>query len=337
MRPICPETVGVIVSTDYVGDGLIKLPLVRGLREGFPDARISWITTRGPTVYTSVLADAVTGCIDAFVQMPELADRKVRDLLKPARFDHRFELLLDTRGRWKQAATARRVPHRWFLSPAARFLLSDRRPPRRSPHVVERLLMLVEACTGGTLSRDARIVPGESARALADELVGDLDAAVGIAPGAGHPKKIWPLEAFVAFARRQLELGRQPVFVLGPAELPIEAGLREAVPRARFPLQSERYAARGGAGIDDTVAIGERMVASITNDSGAGHMLAASGRAQLSLFGPTSAAKLRPLSRAVSTLQTSDFGGGEDMSSLTVETVADAFESVFARGAASPR
>ncbi len=333
MRAVEPESVGVIVSTDYVGDGLMKLPLARGLRRAFPGARISWITTRGPTVYAGVLAGAVAGCIDGFVEMPELADRRVLDLLRPARFERRFDLLLDTRGRWKQAATARRVPHRWFLSPAAHFLFSDRRPRTRSPHVIERLLTLVEACIGQTLPRDTRVVPGEAARALAGELVGDLEAGVGIAPGAGHPKKIWPLDSFVRFARRQLELARQPVFVLGPAEQPIEATLREAVPEARFPLQSERYAGRGGAGVEDTIAIGERMVASLTNDSGAGHMLAASGRAQLSLFGPTRASKLGPLSSEVSTLQARDLGGGRLMSNLTVEAVEEAFEAVFARGA----
>ena len=77
------------------------------------------------------------------------------------------------------------------------------------------------------------------------------------------------------------------------------------------------------------------MVASLTNDSGAGHMLAASGRAQLSLFGPTLAVKVRPLSSEVSTLQATDHGDGRLMSNLTVEAVAEAFEAVFARGAAS--
>ena len=78
----------------------------------------------------------------------------------------------------------------------------------------------------------------------------------------------------------------------------------------------------------------ERLVASLSNDSGAGHMLAASDRPLLSLFGPTSARKLRPLSEAVHTLDTRDLGAGEDITALTPELVCETFEQVYGAGGA---
>jgi ADP-heptose:LPS heptosyltransferase len=271
--------------------------------------------------------------------MPELANRRTIDLLRPARFGHAFDLLIDTRGRWKQAATARRVPHRWFLSPAARFVFSDRRPRARSAHVVDRLITLVEVAAGRALERDVRIEAPPAARERAATVLGEgkFDSGwvcVGIAPGAGHPKKRWPLERFIEIARQQRARGRSPVFVLGPAEHGVVAELRAAVPLAAFPLQSETYQRLGGASVYDTIALGERMLASVANDSGVGHMLAASGRPLLSLFGPTCAAKLRSLSPLVTAVETRDHGGGDDMRGLSEQVVDEALETVMERASA---
>ena len=37
------STIGVYVGLDFVGDGLIKLPFIRSLRQVFPNAKITWI------------------------------------------------------------------------------------------------------------------------------------------------------------------------------------------------------------------------------------------------------------------------------------------------------
>jgi len=43
---------------EVIGDGLIKLPFVAGLRAAFPDARISWCAAKGSSVYAGPLATA---------------------------------------------------------------------------------------------------------------------------------------------------------------------------------------------------------------------------------------------------------------------------------------
>ena len=40
---IKPSSIGVYVGLDFVGDGLIKLPFIRSLRQVFPNSKITWI------------------------------------------------------------------------------------------------------------------------------------------------------------------------------------------------------------------------------------------------------------------------------------------------------
>ena len=41
-KKIKPSTIGVYVGLDFVGDGLIKLPFIRSLRQVFPKAKIKF-------------------------------------------------------------------------------------------------------------------------------------------------------------------------------------------------------------------------------------------------------------------------------------------------------
>ena len=56
MNAMQPESVLVHVGLDRVGDGLLKLPFVRGLRRAFPSARITWLAGKETSVYANVLA-----------------------------------------------------------------------------------------------------------------------------------------------------------------------------------------------------------------------------------------------------------------------------------------
>ena len=151
--------------------------------------------------------------------------------------------------------------------------------------------------------------------------------------GAGGRAKCWPLDRFIALARRQEERGRVPVFLLGPQEEAWEAPLRAAVPRARWPLQSDEAKARFQCSPLLTVALGRCLGAAISNDSGTGHMLALSGVPLISLFGPTRPDKFAPLTPRLTLLTAQAWGGGAEMERIPVLAVDTALETALAGSA----
>jgi ADP-heptose:LPS heptosyltransferase len=293
-----PATIGVIVGRDLIGDALIKLPFVRALRHAFPKAEISWITSQGPTAFSSLLREATKGLIDKTCETPAWMQA---DAAVAAPF---FDLILDTRNRWKLAWEAREaIPHKVFVAMAARYLFSDLRPPFLKPkpkHICDRLLQMVDLAAGFVPpSTGVLPVPDDLLR-KARQLLPEGQIYVGLAPGAGNALKIWPRYKFEKVAASQATKGRAPVFLLGPKELDWYEALADAVPSAKFPLQE--YDAWGTAqlAIDHTLAVARLLDVAVANDSGVGHMLAAVDCPLISLFGPTSAEKLAPrVSRGV--------------------------------------
>jgi ADP-heptose:LPS heptosyltransferase len=151
---------------------------------------------------------------------------------------------------------------------------------------------------------------------------------VGVAPGAGGAHKQWPRERFVALAEAQQQAGRAAAILLGPGERDSYAALRALLPHALFPLQDERIDPPVAATPLYTIAVGGRLAAAVANDSGAGHLLAASGCALISLFGPTSASKFAPAARRLEIVAAQRFGGDE-MTAIPLEAVTTAVEEML--------
>jgi hypothetical protein len=61
------QTVLIYSMGEVIGDGLIKLPFIAGLRAAFPDARISWCAAKGETVYAGPLKAVVAGYVDEVI------------------------------------------------------------------------------------------------------------------------------------------------------------------------------------------------------------------------------------------------------------------------------
>lgn len=330
------DSVGVIVGRDLIGDALYKLPFVRALRAAFPAARICWITTEGPSAFAGPLRAATAPLLDEVIECAPIGSR-LAELPRLRRFDRHFAVLIDTRGRWQHALLARRVPHDLFVSAAARFLFSDRRPRRgyrRPEHIVARLLDLLELACGtrppaaGTLALDPAI---EAAAAAA---LPPGPVYVMLAPGAGNRVKVWPLDNFIAVAAAQAARQRVPVFLLGPDEADWRERIAAAVPAARFPLQeAEPWGGRPLA-IEHTIAVARRAAVAVANDSGTSHMIAAADRPLVSLFGPTRPGKLAPLVSRGAVIDAADYGG-EAMALIPVAAVEQAIERLLAEAAAA--
>lgn len=329
-----PENVLVYVGLDLVGDGLMKLPFVRALRNACPDATVAWLAGKGRSTYAGVLAPLVHGLVDTVVDDAGVG-LDWRELRRPALAGtalagRRFDLVIDTQRRVKTTLLLRRIPHRVFVSGAAGYWLSDRRPPRgqrRPAAMIRQMLDLLEAATGRPAVPAAAPVLDPQSAAAADRLLQGHAGLVGFAPGAGGRHKCWPLDRFVEVARRTARRGRTPVFLLGPGEAEWVETLRTALPDALLPLQDGRAGALAGSPML-TIAIAARLDAAIANDSGGGHMLAAADIPLLSLFGPTPPAKFAPFVSRGTVLRAQDFGG-DTMDALPVDAVDAALDSLL--------
>ena len=131
-----PNSVLVYVGFDRIGDGLLKLPFVRGLRLAFPDARITWLAGKEDSVYAGVLADLAKGQIDEVIEHAGIGVKPgelLRRIPKSPLDGRRFDLIIDTQRTLWTSLSLWRVAHGTFISPAARFLLSSKKTRNRLP------------------------------------------------------------------------------------------------------------------------------------------------------------------------------------------------------------
>ena len=322
----------VYSGLELLGDGVMKLPFVRALRRTWPEARITWLAGKGRTVYSDILSPLVRDCLDEVIADAGIGTAP-RELLRRPLAGRRFDLVIDTQRRVLTSLILRRIRSRCFVSGAAGFLLSSRKPrlPYRKPQsMAQQLFDLIEIASGKRPAPDFTLRLDEEWRALARRLLPEGPVYVGIAPGAGGAHKRWPLERFIALAHAQLAEDRIPVFLLGPDETPFLAPLREALPNAVYPLQDER-AGDGPPSPLLTIAVAQRLALVVANDSGTGHLAAAAGCKMVSLFGPTRAEKFAPCAAQLEIIDAAAFGSA-DMTAIPVAAASAAVARLLTSG-----
>jgi len=329
--------VGIYSGLDLVGDGLTKLTFLRAVRSAFPDHHVLYVTS-GATQLETGLRPLTEGLVDEFLSGTGVMT-SARELLLPLppAFRRRFDVFIDTQSVVWRALWLRRLRCRLFLSGAAGYRLSARRPAgggTRPVNLVRRLVVLAELASGRPATLDIGVpVPPEAAGKAARALPGG-PAYVGLAPGAGNRAKCWPLDRFVETAKAAERQGGVPVFLLGPGEVEWVDTIAAAVPAARFPLQDR---ALWGETWDPvhTVALARRLAVAVANDSGINQMLAAADAPLVTLFGPTNAEKFRPMVRRGAVLAAQTFGEGEAMAAIPTPAVVAAMLDVWRSEAAA--
>ncbi len=328
-----PATLLVYSGRELMGDGFMKIPFLRALRGTWPGARITWLAGRGATVYAAALAPLVAGYLDEVIADAGIGV-SLAELLRRPLGGRGFELVIDTQRGVKTTLVLRRVRHRLFVSAAAGFRLSDRRPAagyRRPQAMAAQLLDLVAIAAG----RPAVLAPQpalpERYAAAATTALAPGPPILGLVPGAGGRHKCWPRERYAELARQILAQGARAAFILGPDERDWLGPLREAVPGALFPLQDGRIAPELAASPLYTMALGRRLRLAVANDCGTAHMLAAVECPMVSLFGPSLAAKFAPATPRLTVLKAQDFGGSA-MAAIPLAAVAAAVAAGMSAG-----
>jgi ADP-heptose:LPS heptosyltransferase len=196
--------------------------------------------------------------------------------------------------------------------------------------MVDRLQTLASLAAGTTVSARPIPVSDPDALAAAAKLLPSGPLYVGFAPGSGGVSKRWPLERFLELARRQTSRGRTPVFLLGPDEQDMRAGIVAAAPGALFPEDEAKRANLSAKGPLLAIALSTRLRAAVANDAGPGHMIAAGGAGLLSLQGfRRKAEKFHPAALRLEMLIAEDYGAPGAMDVIPVEAADAALERLM--------
>jgi ADP-heptose:LPS heptosyltransferase len=149
---------------------------------------------------------------------------------------------------------------------------------RTSKHDVERNLDFLGE-VGGMIADDRLELwlsddDRETARAaLTSRGVTGNDLLVGIAPGAGHPKRVWPLCRFIDVGRfLQQECGARLLIIGGPED-------RESALQLQENLGTSAVSFAGEMTFRQTGALLEHVPLVVANDSAPMHLAAAAGAA----------------------------------------------------------
>ena len=299
----------VISERESLGDGFYKLHLLRALRRTYPDEKITWIVSEGDSPYRAPMARIAAPLIDTLIVQAGLR-RPWLTALGRLRVLPRFALAIDHRSNNAViAATNLLLRADIYQAATPGYLFCRYRPKGARPrHKLARLMTLLEAAAGCPVDGSGEIDLPSDTVAKAATLLPEGPRYVGIAPGASGPPRYWPLDRQTALAGWIADQGWQPVILLGPMERHMLAPLRQALPAALFPGCSDSDML---ADIDLWLALGRRLSAAVSNDTGTGHLLGETGVPLLSLFGPTDPRVWAPVTRQGHVIWSRDYGGPE--------------------------
>jgi len=283
-----------------LGDFIVTWPLALGLSRVFAQSRVFYITSgqKGALAEKALRVEAMdveSGWHHLFAPDPSLPEPAQR-LLAGAQWVVNFVAGPDDL--W-----ARNVKS---LAPEAKLVtISTAMPDTFTGHVTEYMasqlkgLPVIEAAMSQMLrSVEARGVgyprtPG---------------GPIVLHPGAGSDKKCWPPESFLELARR-LSQARTPVEVLlGEVEL-------EKWPAAQAQSFKDAAPVRTPATLTDLLDRVAAASAFVGNDSGPGHLAGILGVPTISIFGPKSPNRWRPIGPNVRVI-------ADEWSAVTVDRVA---------------
>ena len=165
----------------------MKLPAISTLRQAFPDHHITWLSGCGSSIFARQLAPLIEGMVDKVEDQVTLG-RSWGELLNNPMRDRYYDVIIDTQTVVRCSLILKRIPHRLFVSPAMRFMLSDRKPTTMtefSGSMRNRLLTLIRIASGRQVSGSGfGLRLPDNYHEAAALLLPEGPVYIGIAPGA---------------------------------------------------------------------------------------------------------------------------------------------------------
>lgn len=277
----------LVIKLRHIGDVLLATPVLRALRDAYPDARVTMLVNRGTETVLAHNPD-ITEVLCVEKGSWEAQVKFVRGLRRRA-FDCVIDLTDGDRSAAISLATGAPVrvgfnaEHRW------RGLLYSAvaKPRSTDQHRVD-----YDLCALRNLSLDPKpgtpILHVSQAEEQAVEtwlqgagLLPSRELLLLLQPGARYPMKVWPPERFAELADRLADRFACRILLGGDQR---EREIAEQIAR------NTRCAPKVVAGkfsLLQFASLVKRCALFVGNDGGAMHIAAAMGTPVLALFGPT--------------------------------------------------
>jgi lipopolysaccharide heptosyltransferase II len=274
----------LLISLSCIGDVLLTTPVMRVLKDHFPDARLTVLA--GRTSHELVAAHELVDRALVFDNKDEHKGTagKAR-LVRMLRRD-RYDLVVDLRN----SAIPYFLRTRWRITSHRAHL---RNRDARGRHAIDRHLDVL-ALHGFpiTTRRMSITVPDAVDRRVRELMSGGAlqgGPVFGVYPGAGSPYKQYPAPQFAEAVR--LIAGQHPdarfALVGGPGDAEAAAEVARAVPGRCADFSAK-------LNILETAAVIRSCSLFISNDSGPMHIAAALDIPTVAIFGPTDAHRYGP-------------------------------------------
>jgi len=276
---------------NWLGDTVMAVPMVRALRDAFPDARL---VLAGP--WASLLAGQ--GLADTLLTYPRAWSARLAAADAMRTLAPHTALLLPNSLESALAAWYWGARRRIGFDVGGRALLLTDALPLPSPraHQIDEYVALAAACGAPTSDTTPRLGPPPAdgaERAEIRALLATTGAAradgrriVAVHLGAAYgPAKLWPLPQVAEFCRLMAADGAAVVLVGAPSDAASASAVMEAAPACSL-VGRDRPAL--------LTALLSEIDLLVSGDTGVAHLAAALGTPAVTLFGPTDPALSAP-------------------------------------------
>ncbi|MDD5282079.1 MAG: lipopolysaccharide heptosyltransferase II [Candidatus Omnitrophica bacterium] len=277
----------LIVRTDRIGDVLLSTPVIKALRQKYPQAYISMMVAP----YARDIVEANPYLDETIIYDKEIKHRSwIRSLrfagrLKKKRFD--LAIILHPTNRMHLIIFLAGIPCRLGYNRKFGFLNNLKKPHKKQEglrHEAEYNLDLLSDLGISGNARDLFMpIKPESEQWVSDLFAGngieEADKLLAINPGASCPSKIWPINRFAQVA--EILAKRHNFKIL------IVAGARD-IPLANMVAQKlgdKALNLSGKTSLSHLASILKRCSLFISNDSGPVHIASSLGIPVISIFG----------------------------------------------------
>jgi predicted lipopolysaccharide heptosyltransferase III len=296
VQEIQPELIQsiLIVRTAYIGDVVMTLPILKGLKERFPQARITFLTSRAaqpilannPYVAEVIVYDPFwfykTG-LAAWFRFVKTLRRLRFDLVIEARADIRDLALIVffCKAHYKVS----------YGIGGGAYLLSHVVPYPGLSHKVDFHLHLSSYLGCSVTDIDGGLYLSAGERHRGEEVLaekGVIGPFIAVHPGSRLFLKRWPLKRCAVLCDQLIDRYQLPIVFLGAAtEVPLVETVQTAMDRSSASLA-------GLLSLRELAAVLERAKVFICNDSAPMHIAAAMQTSIVAIFGPSKSIETRP-------------------------------------------